>query len=316
MAQFQSTIAMTISFGKRLALFQTEIVALSETHPALKHTIISLTLMHDRHQAVWSKPGRNRPINIPPLSEHEIGHWYLATSCFNADLASALKNTTPLDIRQQAALCATSVLLVVLTFCYVEARTPEEAWPLAGGPSPSTSEDLQWIGMSNGKMSAQSLTRGLATDPVFRHLVLGNEQDKGAFPSYMTTPAIEGECFQELEQLVSGPGIEALTRSANSTCLITIIFSFWSFVGEMTVEFEDSLRKKQPEALLLLRINTISVDKHIAIVDGHPATDISVDPFTRRRMIVARINATKTTVLLNWKMIPERVTLAPCAICL
>ena len=210
--------------------------------------------MHDRHNVVWTTPGTIRPKAIPSLSEHEIGHWYRATSCFNSDLASALTNPTPrnLDIQQQAALCATAVLLVVLTFCYVEARTPEEAWPLAGGPCPSTSEDLQWIGMSNRKMSAQTLTKGLATDPVFRRLLFVNEHDKSTFPSYMTLPAIEGECFLDLERLVDGPEVEALTESATSTCFVSIIFSFWSFVGGMTVDFENCLRQKQPAALLVL----------------------------------------------------------------
>ena len=197
----------------------------------------------------------SRAKGIPSLSEHEIGHWYLATSCFNTDLRLALTNTTHrcLDIRQQAALCATSVLLVVLTFCHIEARTLEEAWPLAGGPSPSTPEDLQWIRMSNGKMSAQTLTRGLATDSVFGPLVLIDEQDKSTFPSYnMTVPAIEGECFLELEQSLCGSEVEALMQIANSKCFLTIIFSFWSFVGGMTVEFEYNLRHKKPVALLVL----------------------------------------------------------------
>lgn len=211
--------------------------------------------MHDRHNLLWSNSLISRPRRIPSLSEHEIGHWYLATSCFNTDLRLALTNTTNQysDIRQQAALCATSVLLVALTFCYIEARTPEEAWPLAGGPSPSTPEDLQWIKMSNGKLSAQTLTRGLATDSVFRHLVLMDEQDKSTFPSYNTTVlGTECECFLELEQFLCGPEVEALMRIANSDCVITIIFSFWSFVGGMTVDFEYYLRHKKPAELLVL----------------------------------------------------------------
>lgn len=207
--------------------------------------------MQARHQAIWDS-SEQKP--LPSLSEHEIGHWYLATSCFNADLASmlAIAKHRELDIQQQAALCATSVLLVALTFCYVEARTPEEAWPLSGGPSPSTLEDLQWIGMSNGKLSAQTLTRGLATDPVWKHLMFSNEQDKSSFPAYMKLPVVGPECFQELEEFVYGPEVEAFTRIAKSTCFVTVIFSFWSFVGGMTIEFEASLRQKRPAALLIL----------------------------------------------------------------
>ena len=197
-----------------------------------------------------------RPKSLPPLSEHVTGHWYLATSCFNMDLALAVKNTAHQnpDIRQQAALFTTSALLVALTFCYIEARTLEEAWPLAGGPSPSTPEDLQWIRMITGKVSTQTLTKGLATDPVFHSLVLMDEQDKSTFPSFnMTTPpAIERDCFSELEQLVCGPEVEALMQIADSNCVVTIVFSFWAFVGGMTADFEYCLRHKKPAALLVL----------------------------------------------------------------
>ena len=193
--------------------------------------------------------------SIPSVSEQEITHWSLATSGFHADLKVALTSTAhrKLDVRQQAALCATSTLLAVLSFCYVEASTPGETWPLAGRPYESFPEDLQWIKMSNGKMSTQTLTGGLTTDPVFRYLVYTDDQDKNTLPPYeMTVSAIEYQSFLELEQFLCGPEVEALMRIADSDCFITIIFSFWSFVGGMTVEFEDHLRHKRPSALLIL----------------------------------------------------------------
>jgi hypothetical protein len=210
--------------------------------------------MHDRHRSIWMDPARNARHEIPSLSEHEIGHWYLATTYFNKELASALRDAAcdSLSIRRQAALCATSVLLVVLTFCYIEARTPEEAWPLVGGTSLSRSEDLQWIAMITGKMSAQTLTRGLSTDPVFRHLMYVEHTDQNTFPAYLQVPGIPPESFLDLQEIVRGPEIEDLLRTADSTNFVTVIFAFWSFVGGMTADFEACLKQKQVMALLVL----------------------------------------------------------------
>jgi hypothetical protein len=210
--------------------------------------------MHDRHCSIWNDAARNARHEIPSLSAHEIGHWYLATTYFNKELASALTDAAydSLSIRRQATLCATSVLLVVLTFCYIEAKTPEEAWPLVGGTSPSRIEDLQWIAMSVGKLSAQTLTRGLATDPVFRHLVFLEHADQNTFPAYLQVPGIPQDSFLDLPEIVKSHEIEALIRTAHSTNFVTIIFAFWSFVGGMTADFEALLRQKQPTALLVL----------------------------------------------------------------
>ena len=224
-------------------------------YPSLKHTILALTLMHDRQTTIWLKPSMLHASSIPSLSEEEIGHWSLATSGFHTDLTVALSSTTHrhLNLQQQAALCATSTLLAVLSFCYVEASTPGEAWPLAGLPSESSPEDLQWIKMSNGKISTYTLTRGLAMDPVFRYLVVTDDQDRNTLPLYeMTVTATEYQSFLELDQFLCGPEVEALMRIADSDCFITIIFSFWSFVGSMTIEFERDLRHKRPAALLVL----------------------------------------------------------------
>lgn len=211
--------------------------------------------MHERHRHISARPGNLGRKSIPSLSEHEIGHWYLATSCFNNDLNQALTDAIyrQPDIQKQAALCATSALLVALTFCYVEATTPEKAWPLLGGTAPSTPEDLQWIRMSNGKLSAQVLMTGLARDPIFHPLVLIDEQDKQSAPFYTTTVAIiDYEYLLELKQFTCGPEVERFMQIANSNNFVTIIFTFWSFVGGMTAEFEYGLKYKQPASLMVL----------------------------------------------------------------
>lgn len=218
--------------------------------------MISLTRMYDRHELICNRRGSHRQKSIPSLSEEEVGHWYLATACFNMDLDSAVADSAHghFGIQQQAALCATSAILAVLSFCYTEATRLEEAWPLAGGQAQSNSEDLQWIKMSNGKLSAQALTRGLDKDPVYRPLVHVDQHDKDAFPSF--TPVVSSPCevgpLLKLELSPYMSEIDAFLRVAKSDCFITIIFSFWAFVGNMTAEFEYDLRRKRPAALLIM----------------------------------------------------------------
>jgi hypothetical protein len=188
--------------------------------------------------------------SLPSLSEAEIENWYFATTCFKKDLQSALMGEAYRysSVSQQAALCATSVLLMTLSFCYIEARTFEEAWPLAK----SRPEDLQWIRMSNGKLSTQALTTALATDKVFGPLVVIDDDDQRKFPlSGVALPVIDDESLLELEKLV-GCEVQHLIRIAASSCMLTVIFGFWSFIGSMSVEFEQRLRQKEPAALLVL----------------------------------------------------------------
>lgn len=217
--------------------------------------MISLTRMYDRHEMMWNRPAASYRRETPALSEEEVGHWYLATACFNMDLDSMSTNTAPAHsgIQEQAALCATAALLAVLSFCYIEATRFEEAWPLAGGLSPSSPEDLQWIKMSNGKLSAQALTRGLATDPVFHPLVSIDQRDQSTFPSFAAANTPDGEGpFLNFSQSACMSEVDAFMQVAHSNSVIAIIFSFWAFVGNMTTGFEYDLRRKKPEALLIL----------------------------------------------------------------
>jgi hypothetical protein len=212
--------------------------------------------MHERHSMIWEgEQDTARLKRFQSQPNEEVRHWYLATSQFTRKLASALTNTPQvgLDVHQQAALQATSALLVVLSFCHLEARTPEEAWPLVQRSHSLTPEDLAWIKLSNGKLAAQALTQGLTTDPVFRALVHIDSEDKNTLSLDLTsTPSIGFESLLELDQCLYSVEVGNLMNVQNSNCLLTIIFSFWSFIGGMTVEFEHSLRCKDPAALTIL----------------------------------------------------------------
>lgn len=216
----------------------------------LRHTILALALMYKRHESSTAE-AEIRPATLPALSEPEINHWYLATSGFTEDLESSIsvRQITRLDIEHQAALFATSTLLVILSFCYVEAQTYGAAWPFADSNSVSTSADLQWIKLSNGKLSVQSLTSDLKDDPAFHHLVLVKGPNDTVFPpSKLPSPSIDVEYFQHF----GGLEWARFTRVAYSSNSIEIVFEFWTFVAGIGPEFESALREKKPRALLIL----------------------------------------------------------------
>lgn len=210
-------------------------------------------MMYERyHNAQQDVTIINRSYSRP---EEEVRHWYLATLQFSRKLSSALTKAPEErpDITEQAALYATTALLVVLSFCYIEARTPEEAWPMVHSQRLSPSGDLAWIKLSNGKLAAQALTQGLATDPVFRALVCIDSQDGAAFQLDLAeAPSLGFESLLELDQSIYGTEIATLMSVRDSSCLLTIVFSFWSFVGGITPEFEKSLERKEPAALIIL----------------------------------------------------------------
>src|SRR6202022_3727073 len=101
-----------------------------DQHPFLMHAVLSLTLMHDRHLSALNTK----------LSPTEAFHWYQGTALFNSKLSG------PIQPSERDALWAAAALLGTIAIYYVEANTPEEAWPLK---SPS-SLDLNWLRMSAG----------------------------------------------------------------------------------------------------------------------------------------------------------------------
>jgi len=204
--------------------------------------ILTLTLMHDRHLSAVSNT---------KLSTTEAYHWYRATYSFNKQLSR------PLQAEQQAALWTTAALLGTITFCHIEARTPEEAWPLK---LPSSS-DLDWLRMSDGKKEVWKLTQPLKADPVFRALVAVHTND------LLPTPSTKPELKALPLEFISLYGLDATSTSDNNpyhaaaTGLaqildldrpITTILSFLTLISTMHPDYKRLLERKDPRALLLL----------------------------------------------------------------
>jgi hypothetical protein len=204
--------------------------------------ILTLTLMHDRHLSAVSNT---------KLSTTEAYHWYQATGSFNKQLSR------PLQVEQQAALLATAALLGTVTFCHIEARTPEEAWPLK---QPSSS-DLDWLRMSDGKKEVWKLTQPLKADPVFHALAAVHTNE------LLPTPSTRPEPKALPLEIISLYGLDATSTSDNNpyhaaaTDLaqvldidhpITTILTFLSFISTIHPGYKRLLERKDPLALLLL----------------------------------------------------------------
>ena len=185
------------------------------------------------------------------LSTIEAFHWYQGTALFNSRLSG------PIDPSERDAVYATAVCLGVIAFYYIEAKTPEEAWPL----KPPSSLDLNWLSLSEGKKTLWKVTRPSKEKTVFQTLLpLENTKPK---PTSSTVPGLEALPSEFIQlcgfDATSSPDnnpyyavASALAKSLHSDCKLTTILSFLTFISSVLPEFKELLRRKDPCALLLL----------------------------------------------------------------
>lgn len=206
------------------------------------HGILSLTLMHDRYLS--AAPNTK-------LSVTEAFHWYQSTALFNSKLSA------PIDPSERDALWVTAVCLGVIVFFYIEAKTPEEAWPL----KPPSSLDLNWLSLSEGKKEVWKLTRRAEGKSVFQTLIpFENTKPKTSSSTVPGVEALPSEfidlCgFDAASTSDNNPYhavATALAKSLNSDCKLTTILGFLSFITNMLPEYKQLLKQKDPCALLLL----------------------------------------------------------------
>ena len=205
--------------------------------------MLSLTLMHDRYLSA---------VPNTKLSTTEAFHWYQGTALFNSKIAG------PIQPSERDAVYATAVCLGVIAFFYIEAKTPEEAWPLKP-PSPL---DLNWVSMSDGKRELSKVMQPRGEKTPFQTL-LPFENTKPRSTSSAAVPGLEAlpaEFIQLCGLDASSTSdnnpyhdvASALAKSLHSDCKLTTILSFLSFIGSMLPEFKRLLKRKDPCALLLL----------------------------------------------------------------
>ena len=205
------------------------------------HAVLALTLMHDRYLS---------PTLNSKLSTTEAFHWYQTTAMFNSKLSRTVRDS------ERDALWATSVFLGVMTLAQIDARVPEEAWPLK---SPG-SMDLNWLEMSEGKKAVWKITDPLRVDSVFRPMLLENYSFLHASPTAVDLVSLP--CgFAQLYGLDATSTIEnnpyhgtaaTLSHSLNSDSMLATVMGFLSVISNMRPEYTRLVKKKDSRALLLL----------------------------------------------------------------
>jgi hypothetical protein len=178
-------------------------------------------------------------------------YWYHGTALFNAKLSQPVKPD------ERDALWAAAALLGTTAFADIQARTPEEAWPLAP-PSPM---DLDWLKMTDGKKVVWELANPLRSDSLFN--AIANDHDKDIPPKARIGAEMANLPTQlaDLLDLNVESTLEANPYHASATILAQLmpvecdrstIVWFLSFLRYLDPRFKTLLDEKDPRALLLL----------------------------------------------------------------
>ncbi|KAJ5625830.1 hypothetical protein N7510_002139 [Penicillium lagena] len=205
------------------------------------HGTLAVTAAHDRYLGVTPTHRRR--------SLRESHHWSQCTLLFNKWLSQSIKE------EHKDPLWATAGSLGILTFSSINARVPEEAWPL-GTPDPS---DLEWLRLGNGKMALWHLANPLRPNSVFRTM-------SETF-AYMHQPLPVKGTDGVSAELVQLCGLDESSTLGNNP-YFTVVHGLSRLFGlpkgkaslgrvlmvlsHMNDEFEACLREKDPVALLLL----------------------------------------------------------------
>lgn len=207
------------------------------------HSIVTLTLMHDRHLC---------DVSSLDLSTAESYHWYQAVSSFNRQLSHDAY------AHDQIALMATSAIMGTLVFCHMEAKTPDEAWPLN---SPSTSA-VNWLCINRGKQEVWKLARSRNHNTTVE--ILGSIHTSQTYTETLLDFRFTGipPEFLRLYNIYSPTnGIDnpylpvalGLAQILYTECPMNNSFvGFCFFISSMPGHFKILLEDKDPRALLLL----------------------------------------------------------------
>ena len=205
------------------------------------HAVLALTQMHDRHLSATPKE---------KLSNTEAFHWYQSIALFSSKLSG------PIESSEQDPLWATAVFLGLIAVYYIEADTAEQAWPL----KPSSSLDLNWLKMSQGKKEIWKITQPLRSESVFRPLVMDNmsfiPEPSTLIGLEVLPPNLNKLCdldaFSNVDNNPYYAAASGLAQVFDFDDKLLTIMNFLQFVNFMRQDYKRLLELKDSRALLLL----------------------------------------------------------------
>ena len=204
------------------------------------HASLAVALTYDRHL--------NSPLGCR-RSVEECYHWSQSTVLLNRRLRE------PINAKDKDPIWGTAAALTILTFSSPDARTPKESWPLKS----SDQSDLDWVRMSQAKMSLWHIVNPLRPDSLFRVMAATFAQMQSPLPEKGidgVPTALAAICLlngsstaknnpyfdavHAVSQILDLPDSEVTTGQTQL------------FMRSIHGPFEDLLRTKDPVALLLL----------------------------------------------------------------
>ncbi|KAE8134432.1 hypothetical protein BDV38DRAFT_295368 [Aspergillus pseudotamarii] len=232
--------SITIPDDPNIIHVNRKLLKLAFTYPFLMHASLAVALTYDRH--LNSSLGCRRSLE-------ECYHWSQSTVLLNRRLRE------PINAKDKDAIWGTAAALTILSFSSPDARTSEEPWPLKS----SNQSDLDWVRMSQAKMSLWHIVNPLRPDSLFRVMAATFAQMQSPLPE----KGIDGiptalaaicrlkdsstannnpyfDIAHAVSQILDTPDSEVTTGQTQL------------FMRSIHGPFEDLLRNKDPVALLLL----------------------------------------------------------------
>ena len=167
------------------------------------------------------------------------------------------KITNGVTPSEKDALWASSVLVATLAFATIEAGSPEEAWPL----TPSSTADLDWLKLIEGKKEIWKIANPHRTDSIFYQRVRKFE------PHITSLSALEVDLSTLPTELLDICHINNTSTTENNrylllastlaklvgiVCTPETFGIYIGFFGSMGPDFKILLTQKDPAALIML----------------------------------------------------------------
>lgn len=198
---------------------------------------------------------KSEPFSLNEPSERESFHWYHGTAIFNNMLFNSIQE------KDKDALWGCGALLGACSIASLDAKSPEEAWPL----KPDDLSDLDWLRMSDGKKELWRLVDPLREGSVWKD-VMNYQGQADPEPTSKAVPELDMlapfltkiyafDPFTTNSSESEDPyhtAASILVRLLELDCNHSTIMYFLSFLGHMDPRFRRLLHEKDPKALLLL----------------------------------------------------------------